>query len=98
MRPFALRRLKNSFFWVAVVPLFKSDAERREQSRVGAPTPRLEGRAAALRLAQVEEQLLLVRGGAHLHERPRAQDVFLDRRLDLPHRVGGKPEALVRPD
>src|SRR3984893_16304569 len=31
----------------------------------------------ALRLAQVEEQLLLVRGGAHLYERPRTQDVLL---------------------
>src|SRR6266852_5135236 len=50
----------------------------------------------ALRLAQVEEQLLLVRGGAHLHERPRAQEVFLDRRLDPPHGVGGEPEALLR--
>ena len=49
----------------------------------------------ALRLAQVEEQLLLVRGGAHLHERPRAQDVFLDRRLDPPHRIGGEAEALL---
>ena len=34
---------------------------------------------AALDLAQVEEQPLLVGGGAHLDEAPRAQDVFLDR-------------------
>ena len=49
----------------------------------------------ALRLAQVEEQLLLVRGGAHLHERPGAQDVFLNCRLDPPHRIGGQAEALL---
>ena len=49
----------------------------------------------ALGLAQIEEQLLLVGGGAHLHQRPRAQDVFLDRGLDPPHRVGREPEALV---
>ena len=49
----------------------------------------------ALGLAQVEEQLLLVGGGAHLHQRPRAQDVFLDRGLDPPHGVGREPEALV---
>src|SRR6516165_2117310 len=49
-----------------------------------------------LGLAQVEEQLLLVHGGAHLHQRPRAQDVFLDRRLDPPCGIGGEPEALVR--
>ena len=30
----------------------------------------------ALRLAQVEEQLLLVGCGAHLHQRPGAQDSF----------------------
>ncbi len=49
----------------------------------------------ALGLAQVEEQLLLVGGGAHLHQRPRAQDVFLDGGLDPPHGVGGEPEALL---
>ena len=49
----------------------------------------------ALGLAQVEEQLLLVGGGAHLHQRPGAQDVFLDRRLDPPHRVGREAEALL---
>src|SRR5262249_22842339 len=48
----ALRRLKNSFFWLTVVP--------------------------------------------HLHQRPRTQDVFLDRRLDPPRGIGGEPEALVR--
>ena len=29
---FALRRLKNSFFWLAVVPIFTSDQERRMYS------------------------------------------------------------------
>src|SRR4029079_8124921 len=48
-----------------------------------------------LDLAQVEEELLLRRRGAHLHQAPRAQDVFLDRRPDPPHGVGRKPEALV---
>ena len=32
----------------------------------------------ALQLAQVEEQALLAGCGAHLHEAPRAQDVFLN--------------------
>ena len=49
----------------------------------------------ALHLAQVEEQLLLVGGGAHLHQAPRAQDVFLDRGLDPPHGVGREAEALL---
>jgi hypothetical protein len=49
----------------------------------------------ALGLAQVEEQLLLVGGGAHLHEAPRAQDVFLDRGLDPPHGIGGEAEAAL---
>src|SRR6202035_3853307 len=50
---------------------------------------------AALRLPQIEEQLFLVGGGAHLHQRPGAQDVFLDRRLDPPHGVSRQPEALL---
>jgi hypothetical protein len=29
---FALRRLKNSYFWFAVVPIFTSDHERRMYS------------------------------------------------------------------
>ena len=49
----------------------------------------------ALGLAQVEEQFLLVGRGPHLHQRPRAQDVFLDCRLDPPHGIGGEPEALL---
>ena len=49
----------------------------------------------ALGLAQVEEQLLLGGGGAHLHQRPRAQHVFLDRGADPPHRIGRQAEALV---
>jgi hypothetical protein len=50
----------------------------------------------ALDLAQVEEQPLLVGGGAHLDEAPGAQDVFLDRGLDPPHGVGGQPETALR--
>jgi hypothetical protein len=49
----------------------------------------------ALELAQVEEQLLLRRGGAHFDQRPAMQDVFLDRGPDPPHRVGREPEAAV---
>ncbi|MCY1303563.1 hypothetical protein D9M70_532770 [compost metagenome] len=49
----------------------------------------------ALEATQVEEQPLLVGGRAHFHQRPRAQDIFLDRRLDPPHRVGGKAEAAI---
>src|SRR5262249_23806342 len=43
-----------------------------------------------------EEQLLLIGGGAHLHQRPRPQNIFLDRRPDPPHGVGGEAEAFVR--
>src|SRR5512135_1326089 len=49
-----------------------------------------------LGLAQIEEQLLLVRGRAKFHQAPRTQDVFLDGGTDPPHRVGGKTKALVR--
>ena len=62
----------------------------------GRRSPLFERRDLALGLAQVEEQLLLRRRGAHLHERPGAQDVFLDGGLDPPHRVGGQPEPLLR--
>ena len=55
----------------------------------------VERRDAALGLAQVEEQLLLAGGGAHLHERPRAQDILLNRGANPPHGVGGELEALV---
>ena len=47
-------------------------------------------------LRRLKNSFLLVGRGAHLHQRPRAQDVFLDRRLDPPHGVGGEPEALLR--
>ena len=36
MRLLALRRLKNSFFWLAVVPIFTSDHERRMYSWIEA--------------------------------------------------------------
>ena len=38
-----------------------------------------------LELAQVEEQLLLGRRGAHLDQRPGMQDVFLDRAARIHH-------------
>ena len=50
----------------------------------------------ALGLAQIEEQLLLARRRAHFHQRPRAQDVFLDRGANPPHGVSRQLEALVR--
>ena len=62
----------------------------------GSQIPFLEGRDLALGLAQVEEQLLLVGGGAHFHEAPRTQDIFLNRRADPPHSIGGQAEALLR--
>src|SRR5712692_7984280 len=66
-----------------------------ELDLVGPQVALFQRRDLALGLAQVEEQLLLVGGGAHLHQRPRAQDVFLDRGLDPPHGVGGETEPLV---
>ena len=49
-----------------------------------------------LQPAQVEEQLLLGGGRTHFHERPRVQDVFLDRGADPPHRVSSEPEPAIR--
>src|SRR5712671_7512121 len=66
-----------------------------ELNLVGAKIALFERGNLALGLTEIEEELLLVRGRAHFHERPGPQDVFLDRRLDPPHRVGGKPETLV---
>ena len=77
------------------VLLGHAEALRDQLDLIGAHVAFLQRVDLALRLAQVEEQLLLVRGRAHFHERPRAQDVFLDRRLDPPHRVGGQTEALL---
>ena len=56
----------------------------------------LDGLDLALEAAQVEEQPLLVGGRAHLDQRPRAQDVFLDRGLDPPHGIGRQTEAAFR--
>src|SRR3546814_17079955 len=38
-------------------------------------------------------QLLLRRGGAHFDQAPRAEDEFLDRGADPPHRIGREAEA-----
>ena len=62
---------------------------------VGMEVRILVGFELLLHPAQVEEQLLLRRGGAHLHEAPRAQDEFLDRGLDPPHRIGREAEAAI---
>ena len=45
--------------------------------------------------AEVEEELLLRSGGAHLHQAPRAQDEFLDRGADPPHRISREAEAAL---
>src|SRR5215471_7491059 len=63
---------------------------------IGAHIPLVQRGDSALGLAQVEEELFLVSGGAHLDERPRPQNVFLDGSLDPPHRVGGETEAFLR--
>jgi hypothetical protein len=55
----------------------------------------LDGADIRLGLAQVEEQFFLGGGSAQLHHAPRAQDIFLDRRADPPHRIGRQPKALV---
>ncbi len=36
MRLFAFRKLKNSFFWLAVVPILTSDHERKMYSWIDA--------------------------------------------------------------
>src|SRR5438132_7246943 len=71
-----------------------AEALGNDRHLVGAEIALVQRGNLALRLAQVEEQLLLVRGGAHLHERPRTKDVLLYRRLDPPHGVGSEPKAL----
>ena len=50
----------------------------------------------ALGAPQIEEQLLLRGRGAHFHEAPRAQDVFLNRGADPPHGICREAEALIR--
>src|SRR6516162_4355698 len=77
------------------VLLGHAEAFGDELDLVRAQVALFQRRDLALGLAQVEEQLLLVGGGAHFHQRPRAQDVFLDRRLDPPHGVGGETEAFI---
>src|SRR5262249_13458095 len=62
---------------------------------VGPHVALIEDGNLALRLAQVEEHPLLVGRGPDLHQRPRAQDVFLDRGLAPPSGMGAEPEALL---
>ena len=50
----------------------------------------------ALHPAQVKEQLLLRGRCAELHKAPRAQDIFLNRGTDPPHRIGCEAEAFIR--
>src|SRR3546814_21170603 len=47
-------------------------------------------------LAQVEEQLLLRRRRAHLHQRPGMEYIFLYCGANPPHGVGREPEAALR--
>ena len=46
--------------------------------------------------AQIKKQFLLRGGGADFHQRPGAQHIFLNRRLNPPHRIGGQAEAFIR--
>jgi hypothetical protein len=78
------------------IPLGDADTLRNQLDLVGPQIPFLEGEDLALRLPQVEEQLLLVRRSDYLYQRPRAQDVFLNRRPDPPHGIGGQAEAFFR--
>src|SRR3546814_5483377 len=59
---------------------------------VGRQVAVLEGFEIILHPAKVEEQLLLRRGGAHFDQAPRAEDEFLDRGADPPHRIGRSEE------
>jgi hypothetical protein len=59
-------------------------------------TPRRVAIFLTLSGCKSQEQLLLCRGGAHLHQAPRAQNVFLDRGANPPHGIGRQPEAFVR--
>ncbi len=49
-----------------------------------------------LQAAQVEEQFFLRGRGAHFHQRPGMQDIFLDRGADPPHRIGCQAETAFR--
>src|SRR3546814_8995967 len=60
---------------------------------VGRQVAVLEGFEIILHPAKVEEQLLLRRGGDHFDQAPRAEDEFLDRGADPPHRIGREAEA-----
>ena len=74
-----------------------ADAEpvRDRLDMLGPKIALLQRRNLALHLAQIEEQLLLAGRRAHFDERPRAQDILLNRRADPPHRIGREAEALV---
>ena len=50
----------------------------------------------AFGLAQIEKQLFLAGSRAHFDQRPRAQDIFLDRGANPPHRIGSQTEAFIR--
>ena len=55
-----------------------------------------DGLHLTLEPAQIEKQLLLRRRGAHLHQRPAMQDVFLDGRTNPPHCVGCQAKSPIR--
>src|SRR5438128_10767847 len=76
------------------VLLGDAEASGDELDLVRAQVALVENRNLALGLAKIEEEFLLVCRGAQLHQRPRAQDVFLDRSLDPPHGIGREPESL----
>src|SRR5258705_6333823 len=68
---FALRRLKNSFFWFAVLPNLTSDHERRMYSWIAAQGHDLQGTEGEAR-----------RGGANEHRAVRGPDGSL---RSIPH-------------
>jgi hypothetical protein len=73
--------------------------KRRDRSRFwhvfGAQIAILERLHIVFHAAEVEEQLLLRCGGADFDQAPAAQDEFLHRRLDPPHRIGREAEAAI---
>ena len=50
----------------------------------------------ALDAAQIEKQLFLCGRGADFHQRPATQNIFLNRGLNPPHRIGGQTKAFFR--
>src|SRR5262249_35733844 len=76
------------------VLLGDAEASGDELDLVGAQVALFQGGDLALGLAKIEEEFLLVSGGTHLHQRQRAQDIFLDRSLHPPYGIGREWESI----